>query len=86
MVGVSGFEPEASCSRSKRNTKLCHTPICVLSHYSIKYFHFQEKTHCFFAKAMGFSLWGLAVTEAGQKVLRFPVLRVLEEVLGSAFF
>ena len=27
MVGVSGFEPEASWSRTKRDTKLRHTPI-----------------------------------------------------------
>ena len=26
MVGVSGFEPEASWSRTKRDTKLRHTP------------------------------------------------------------
>ena len=27
MVGVSGFEPEASWSRTKRDTKLRHTPL-----------------------------------------------------------
>ena len=27
MVGVTGFEPAASWSRTKRTTKLCHTPI-----------------------------------------------------------
>lgn len=27
LVGVSGFEPEASWSRTKRDTKLRHTPI-----------------------------------------------------------
>ena len=27
MVGVSGFEPEASWTRTKRDTKLRHTPI-----------------------------------------------------------
>ena len=26
MVGVTGFEPMASWSRTKRTTKLCHTP------------------------------------------------------------
>ena len=26
MVGVSGFEPEASWTRTKRDTKLRHTP------------------------------------------------------------
>ncbi len=26
LVGVSGFEPEASWSRTKRDTKLRHTP------------------------------------------------------------
>ena len=26
MVGVTGFEPAASWSRTKRTTKLCHTP------------------------------------------------------------
>ena len=28
VVGVSGFEPEASWSRTKRDTKLRHTPKC----------------------------------------------------------
>ena len=28
MVGVSGFEPEASWTRTKRDTKLRHTPAC----------------------------------------------------------
>ncbi len=27
MVGVSGFEPEASWTRTKRDTKLRHTPV-----------------------------------------------------------
>ena len=27
MVGVSGFEPEASWTRTKRDTKLRHTPM-----------------------------------------------------------
>ena len=27
MVGVSGFEPEASWTRTKRDTKLRHTPL-----------------------------------------------------------
>ena len=30
MVGVSGFEPEASWTRTKRDTKLRHTPIAIL--------------------------------------------------------
>ncbi len=30
MVGVSGFEPEASWTRTKRDTKLRHTPIATL--------------------------------------------------------
>lgn len=29
LVGVSGFEPEASWSRTKRDTKLRHTPISL---------------------------------------------------------
>ena len=29
MVGVSGFEPEASWTRTKRDTKLRHTPLAV---------------------------------------------------------
>ena len=29
MVGVSGFEPEASWTRTKRDTKLRHTPISL---------------------------------------------------------
>ena len=30
LVGVSGFEPEASWTRTKRDTKLRHTPIAIL--------------------------------------------------------
>ena len=30
LVGVSGFEPEASWTRTKRDTKLRHTPIAKL--------------------------------------------------------
>ncbi len=30
MVGVSGFEPEASWTRTKRDTKLRHTPIAAI--------------------------------------------------------
>ena len=30
LVGVSGFEPEASWTRTKRDTKLRHTPITVI--------------------------------------------------------
>ena len=33
LVGVSGFEPEASWSRTKRDTKLRHTPL--ISDFSI---------------------------------------------------
>ena len=29
MVGVSGFEPEASWTRTKRDTKLRHTPMVL---------------------------------------------------------
>jgi hypothetical protein len=28
MVGARGFEPPASCSRSKRSTKLSYAPSC----------------------------------------------------------
>ena len=30
MVGVSGFEPEASWTRTKRDTKLRHTPLATI--------------------------------------------------------
>ncbi len=30
VVGVSGFEPEASWTRTKRDTKLRHTPIAEI--------------------------------------------------------
>ena len=30
LVGVSGFEPEASWTRTKRDTKLRHTPIAQI--------------------------------------------------------
>ena len=29
LVGVSGFEPEASWTRTKRDTKLRHTPLTL---------------------------------------------------------
>ena len=29
LVGVSGFEPEASWTRTKRDTKLRHTPLAM---------------------------------------------------------
>ena len=29
VVGVSGFEPEASWTRTKRDTKLRHTPLAM---------------------------------------------------------
>ncbi len=29
LVGVSGFEPEASWTRTKRDTKLRHTPLAL---------------------------------------------------------
>ncbi len=29
LVGVTGFEPATSCSRSKRSTKLSYTPSAV---------------------------------------------------------
>ena len=35
VVGVSGFEPEASWTRTKRDTKLRHTPI-NLKYYNEK--------------------------------------------------
>ncbi len=37
LVGVSGFEPEASWTRTKRDTKLRHTPIISFS-IIMKYF------------------------------------------------
>ena len=30
LVGVTGFEPAASWSRTKRTTKLCHTPMSYI--------------------------------------------------------
>ena len=35
LVGVSGFEPEASWTRTKRDTKLRHTPITLLLYENI---------------------------------------------------
>ena len=36
MVGVSGFEPEASWTRTKRDTKLRHTPIAYILYGKIR--------------------------------------------------
>ena len=33
LVGVTGFEPAASWSRTKRTTKLCHTPMRLLLYF-----------------------------------------------------
>ena len=35
LVGVTGFEPAASWSRTMRTTKLCHTPIDTKIFYHI---------------------------------------------------
>ena len=35
MVGVSGFEPEASWTRTKRDTKLRHTPLAKILYWII---------------------------------------------------
>ena len=37
MVGVSGFEPEASWTRTKRDTKLRHTPSTLTLAIIVKY-------------------------------------------------
>ena len=34
LVGVTGFEPAASWSRTKRTTKLCHTPDFIPVYYT----------------------------------------------------
>ena len=34
MVGVRGFEPRASWTRTKRDTKLRHTPMDTVRYYS----------------------------------------------------
>ena len=35
MVGVRGFEPRASWTRTKRDTKLRHTPMDTVRFYSV---------------------------------------------------
>ena len=45
LVGVSGFEPEASWSRTKRDTKLRHTPLP--GYYMQKDSACQEEKHEF---------------------------------------
>ena len=35
LVGVTGFEPAASWSRTKRTTKLCHTPMRLLLYFFV---------------------------------------------------
>ncbi len=50
MVGVSGFEPEVSWTRTKRDTKLRHTPIA-----DILYENFSILSRSFSASgAIGF--------------------------------
>ena len=53
MVGVSGFEPEASWTRTKRDTKLRHTPICNIdiilkTGAKVKHFFFVSGIKIFF--------------------------------------
>ena len=46
MVGVTGLEPMASWSRTKRDTKLRHTPIITtlnIIHYKMKKINCFEK-------------------------------------------
>ena len=42
MVGVTGFEPAASWSRTKRSTKLSHTPVFFFR----KVYYNTEKRVC----------------------------------------
>ena len=42
MVGVAGFEPAASWSRTKRDTKLRHTPMQTATYYSDSQFGCQD--------------------------------------------
>ena len=42
MVGVTGFEPAASCSQSRRATN-CATPRCVTILYAYRVFCKEEK-------------------------------------------
>ena len=37
LVGVTGFEPMASWSRTKRDTKLRHTPKFMLNYYTLSF-------------------------------------------------
>ncbi len=46
MVGVSGLEPEASWSRTKRDTKLRHTPMRPEHSNMIHYFPSFVKGVC----------------------------------------
>ena len=43
MVGVAGFEPAASWSRTKRDTKLRHTPLKRKGNYTGKQMECQAK-------------------------------------------
>ena len=45
MVGVTGLEPMASWSRTKRDTKLRHTPMCKCESY---YTRHSKKNQVFF--------------------------------------
>lgn len=43
LVGVWGFEPQASCSRSKRDTKLRHTPKWSICHTKLYYTQWENQ-------------------------------------------
>ena len=46
MVGLTGFEPAASASRTQRSTKLSHNPI--LTQHSFKLYRFRLEMSSFF--------------------------------------
>ena len=53
MVGMTGFEPAASASRTQRSTKLSHTSLFVLfrrSTQDILYYRDMEMSTGFFKK------------------------------------
>ena len=55
MVGAEGFEPPASCSQSRRATRLRYAPNCSLLHDLEPYSN--EKTIKFKKTSLLFSIW-----------------------------
>ena len=52
MVGVKGFEPSASASRTQRSTKLSHTPTETIKRLKSKRWCDMKKLHLYYIQIL----------------------------------